>query len=225
MVERHEPAVHLGADAGVADLGVDRVGEVDRRGAAGQGDDPALRREDVDLVLLEVDLQHVEEPLGVGDLGLPVDDAVEPDHVVAGALVGPVGGDAELGPLVHLLGADLHLERLALRTDHGRVQRLVEVELGLGDVVLEAALHRLPRGVDRAEGGVAVLHRVDDDPDADEVEDVVEALAPDDHLLVDAPVVLRAAGDVGLDAQLLEPVPHVLEHLEQVEVALGRPHG
>ena len=77
--------------------------------------------------------------------------------------------------------------------DHRRVQRLVEVELGHRDVVLEPALHRLPQRVDRAERAVAVLHRVDDDAHADEVLDLVELLAPHDHLLVDRPVVLRAA--------------------------------
>ena len=33
-------------------------------------------------------------------------------------LVDPVGGDAELGDLVHLAGADLHLDPLPLRPDH-----------------------------------------------------------------------------------------------------------
>ena len=143
--------------------------------------------------------------VGIGGLGLPVDDAVQPRQVGGAAvvvLVVPVGGHAVLGPLVHLEGADLHLEGLALGPHHRRVQRLVEVELGHGDVVLEPPLHRLPRGVDGAQRGVAVLHRLDDDPDADEVEDVVEVAALHDHLLVDAPQVLRPAGDVGGDAQL-----------------------
>ena len=41
--QRHDAAVDLGADAGVADIGVDRVGEIDRRRAARQRDQPALR--------------------------------------------------------------------------------------------------------------------------------------------------------------------------------------
>ena len=57
----------------------------------------------------------------------------------------------------------------------------------------------------------------------DQVEDVVELLALDDHLLVDGPEVLRAAGHLGVDAQLGQPLAHLLEHLGQVEVALGRP--
>jgi hypothetical protein len=38
----------------MADFGMDGVGEVDRGGIGGQGDDLALGGEDVDLVLLEV---------------------------------------------------------------------------------------------------------------------------------------------------------------------------
>ncbi len=56
-VERHQPSVDPRADAGVTDLGVDRIGEVDRRGPDRQRDHPSLGREDEHLVLFEVDLQ------------------------------------------------------------------------------------------------------------------------------------------------------------------------
>ena len=62
-------------------------------------------------------------------------------------------------------------------------------------------------------------------PDPDQVEDVVELAALHDHLLVDGVEVLRAAGDLGVDPQLGEPLAHLLEHLGEVEVALGRPGG
>ena len=138
-------------------------------------------------------------------------------------LVRPVGGDAPLGPLVHLAGADLHLDRLAHRADDRGVQALVEVELGHRDVVLEPPHHRPPPTVDAAERGVAVLRRVDDDPDRDEVEDVVELAALDDHLLVEAPQVLAPAGDLGRDADLGEPGPHLGDRRREVHLALGRP--
>src|SRR5256885_12249078 len=41
-------------------------------------------------------------------------------------LVAPVRGDAVLGGAVHFVGADLHLEGLAVRADHRGVQRLVD---------------------------------------------------------------------------------------------------
>ena len=144
---------------------------------------------------------------------------------VAVALVRPVRGDAPLGPLVHLAGADLHLDRPALRPDHRGVQALVEVELGHRDVVLEATHHRPPTTVDAAERGVAVLDRVDDHAHRDEVEDVVELAALDDHLLVDAPQVLAAPGDLGLDAELGEPGSDLGDRLGEEHLALGRAGG
>ena len=59
--QRHQLAVDLGRDAAVADVGVHRVGEVDRGRAARQRQDLALGREDVDLVGEEVDLDVLEE--------------------------------------------------------------------------------------------------------------------------------------------------------------------
>jgi len=99
----------------VADLGVDGVGEVEGGGALGQDDHVPLGREHVDLVVVEVALEVGHELGRIGGLGLPVEDLVQPDDVVGWGLllVGPVGGHAQLGPLVHLLGADLELDGLA----------------------------------------------------------------------------------------------------------------
>ena len=77
--------------------------------------------------------------------------------------------------------------------------------------------------MDGPEGGPAVLLGVHHDPDGHQVVDVVELLAPDDHLLVDGPQVLGAPGDVGLDAHLVEALAHVHQHLLEVLLALGRP--
>ena len=79
--------------------------------------------------------------------------------------------------------------------------------------------------MDRPERGVAVLHALDEHANADEIEDVVELPALHDHLLVDAPVVLRTTRDVSRDAQLPEPLLDLLEHLGEVDVALGRAGG
>ena len=78
VVERHHAAVDLGADAVVTDLGVDAIGEVDRRRVRGQVEHIALGREHVDLVLEQVDLDGVEERLGVADLVLPLEQAPQP---------------------------------------------------------------------------------------------------------------------------------------------------
>ena len=55
-------AIDLGAHGGVAQIGMHRIGEVDRRGAARQRDQASLGREAENLVLVHVEariLQHL----------------------------------------------------------------------------------------------------------------------------------------------------------------------
>src|SRR6185312_1378221 len=106
-----------------------------------------------------------------------------------GFLVTPVGRDAVLRRLVHVPGADLHLERLALGAHDGGVQRLVYAEPRLGDVVLEPSGDRLPQRMHNAHRGIAVADLVTLDAYTDQIVDVVEVTALDDHLLIDRPVV------------------------------------
>ena len=131
----------------VADVGMDAVGEVDRRRGARQRDDLALRREHVDLVGEQIDLDVLEELARVAGVALDLQQRLQPlvgarlqlRKVGIVVLVEPVGGDAGLGNMVHLARADLKLDRRAVRADQGRVQRLVAVDLRDRDVVLELA--------------------------------------------------------------------------------------
>ena len=132
--QRHHLAVDARADALVADVGVDRVGEVHRRRVARQRLHLALRREDVDLLRVELDLQVLQELLRIAHLLLPLEQLAQPQEVLLVAvgadapfLVLPVRGDPFLGDAVHLRGADLDLEREAALADDRGVQRLVAV--------------------------------------------------------------------------------------------------
>ena len=177
-LQRDEPPVHPRPDAAVPDLGVHGVGQVDRRGPGRQRDHVALGGEDEDLLAAQVEAQRLQEVAGVGGLPLPVEQLAHPRHLVDLDRA----GRAAAGPRDSLyrqcaampysavrcivVGADLHLERLAVRPDHRRVQRLVDPEPGLRDVVLEPAGHRLPQRVHHAHRGVAVAHLVDEHPHA-----------------------------------------------------------
>ncbi len=235
VVQRHDLAVHARAHAAVPDLRVHLVGEVQRRGAGRERLHLALRGEDVHLVLEQVDLQRLHELVRIGQVLLPVEHRAQPLQlgvvVEAGLaaatgltharlLVHPVSGDAQLGHLVHLVGADLDLQRPPLGSDHRRVQRLVHVELGHRDEVLEAARQGLPQRVHHADGAVAVLHRIGDDAHRREVVDLVELAALLGHLRVDRIEVLRAAGDVSLDAKPLKLAGKVFAGLVDVALAL-----
>ncbi len=63
-MQRGDAAVDLGTLTLEPHLGVHVEGEVDGGGALGQPLHVALRREDEDLVLIEIDLQELEELLG-----------------------------------------------------------------------------------------------------------------------------------------------------------------
>ena len=193
------------------DLGMDVEGEVDRGRALGQPLHVPVRRENEDLVLVEVDLQELEELLGAVSVLLQLDELAEPTQVLvqlvrlAVPLVEPVGGDTELRRPVHLLIADLHLEELAAGAEDRGVERLVGVRLGARDVVLDPLLDRGPVVVDHAEHVVALGDGADDDPNRHQVVDLVEALVPLPHLLEDGPEVLGSAGDLEpLDPRALE---------------------
>ena len=204
VVERHEAVVDLRPDAGMADVGVDAVREVERRRARGQVLDVAARREHEHLVLEEVELEALDELGGVGDVALPLHELAHPGELrVVGAvgarafLVAPVGRDADLADAVHLVGPDLHLERLAVERDDRRVEALVHVVLGHRDVVVELPGDGPPQRVHDAERAVAVPQVVDEHAQRVDVVDLAELRALALHLAVDAVDVLRAARELG----------------------------
>ena len=137
----------LAPTVAVADPGVDRVGEVDRRGAARQLHHLALGGEAEHLVLEHLELHVLEEVRAVVGVLEPLGDAAQPleridrERVLEAlaVAVGPVRRDAGLGDRMHLGGADLHLDALAVAARDGGVDRAVAVRLRLADVVLEPA--------------------------------------------------------------------------------------
>jgi hypothetical protein len=138
--QRHQVAVDAAGHAAVADVGMHRVGEVDRGRALGHREDLALGREHVDLAGEEVDLDVLEELGGLARGRLQLEQRLQPGvrlllqlgEGLLVFLVQPVRGHAGLGDVVHLAGADLHLDRHAEGTDQGGVQALVAVGLGDG---------------------------------------------------------------------------------------------
>jgi len=76
--QRRHLAVDLAADRAVADVGVDRIGEIDRRGLARQCDQFAFRREAEHLVVEQLELGVLEEFFRVRTFGQKLDGATQP---------------------------------------------------------------------------------------------------------------------------------------------------
>ena len=58
-----------------------------------------------------------------------------------------MGSNPRLGYLVHFLCSDLELHRGAVGTYNGRVQGLIAIRFGKGNVILEFSWHRLIEGM------------------------------------------------------------------------------
>ena len=202
--QRDDAAVDLGADGAVAEPGVDRISEIDRGRALGQLDQLALGGEGEDPVLVHRHPGVLEQLLGALGMVEDLDQIVDPRHVEVGArlafLIGPVGGEAALGLLVHVLVADLDFDpHLGIVDDRG-VQAAVAVALGRRDVILEAARDHRPAPVDQAERAIAVADVADDHAEGHHVGQLLEADVPLGHLLPDRIGMLLAAHDLGFEA-------------------------
>ena len=115
----------------------------------------SLGGEDEHVVRREVGLDGAQDVLRVVRVLLVLQHVADPGQLVVerilavdARLVLPVGGDAELGGVVHLPGADLDFKGDALLVDDGGVQGLIHVGLGGRDIVLEAIGNWLEQIVD-----------------------------------------------------------------------------
>src|SRR6185369_10866083 len=188
--QRQQAAVYLGADAGIADLGMDGIGEIDRGRAARQGDQIALWREGEDLILEHFELGVLEKLLRPRGMIEDVEELAQPAILPSvGArllvLVDPVRGDAELGYLVHVRGADLNFDALAFRPEDAGVQRAVVIRLRGRDVIFEAAGNDVIGRVNNTKRVVALADAVDEHTKRHHVGELLERdvlalhLAPD----------------------------------------------
>ena len=132
-----------------------------------------------------------------------------------------MGRDAELGVTVHLLGADLDLDGLALVADDDGVDGLVAVRLRVRDIVVELARYMVPVGVDHAEGRVAVVDLLDDDAHCPDVIELGELKVLLLHLAPDAVNVLGPPVDIGLDPVLGKSGPELGDELVDVGLAVN----
>ena len=154
---------------------------------------------------------------------LQLDQLPEPREVMiqlvgglAVLLVKPMRRNAVFGRAMHVARPDLDLVELTTRAEDGRMERLVPVGLGAGDVILDPLLQRRPRVVDDAEHVVTIGDGVHQHTNREEVIDLLERLAALLHLLEDGPEVLGPADDLpahdpGAAQFLGQRYPHALD--------------
>lgn len=115
-----------------------------------------------------------------------------------------MSGDAVFGDVVHFPGSNLYFNGLSPGPDNRRVQGLVVIGLGHGNVVLEAVRQGLPQAVDDTQDTVAVLDVVDDDPDGEEIIDLAQVAVIFFHFLINAVKMLGPAVDFAVDVRVVK---------------------
>ena len=205
--KRRQNPIYAAGHAVVADVRMHGVGEVHRAGALGQLQNVALGRKDIDVVREKVALEVLNELQRIAGALLQIHHILDPAPSTQAAprlllllLVQPMAGDAVVRHFRHVLGADLHLDGHPVHAEQGGVQGLVAVDLGDGDVVLEATGDRLVEIVDHPQGPVAGVLPIHNDAEAEHVHDFLERLVLGLHLLVDRVQVLLAAFHLRADA-------------------------
>ena len=79
--------------------------------------------------------------------------------------------------------------------------------------------------MDHAQGRVAVLHRIHDDPDREQVVDLIQRLVLVLHLLIDAEKMLDPAVQPGLDAGILHMLGNLFHDLADVSLPFASADG
>ena len=228
--QRHDLPFDFRTAAAVADAAVQGVGEVDGGRARGQGEDFAVRGQDVNRVVEKLGFEgggeiffaafrHVFAP--IQELAQPGDFLFVGGIAFAALFVTPVGGDTEFVELVHIEGADLHFHAFVFRADDDGVQTFIAVAFGVGDVIVELAGNGLPEAVDDTQRGVTLGDCIDQNPHGADVKQPVEAEFFLHHFFVNGVDVFRAAGNFEVNVVFFELRAQDVEEVFDVFEAFG----
>ena len=113
-----------------------------------------------------------------------------------------MGGNTVFRHAVHLEGPDLDFERLPVAADQRRMQGLVHICFGHGNIILEAPRNGFIHFMDHTQCRITVLHRLHDDTHSEEIIDLIQSLMLVLHLLVDTEKMLYTAIDFRIDPRI-----------------------
>ncbi len=200
------------AYAGVADIGMYRIGEVDRRRTGRQLNDAPFRCENVNLIREEIGFNAFDKFKGATCALLELKQALHPalgadlcgGAALAVLFISPVCRNPHLRHLVHIFSTDLHLNRHAVRANHRGVQRLIAVRFRNGDIVLHASRTRLVEAVHLTQHAIAGVEILNNHPERIDVHDRVKTLLFQHHLAIDGVEMLLATAHTAGDTRLLQ---------------------
>ena len=228
--QRHDLSFDFCTSATVAHAAVQGVGKIDGGGARRQGEDFAVRGQNINRVVEKFGFEGGGEVFlaAFGHVFAPVQELAQPgDFLFIGGIalaaffITPVGGDTEFVELVHVEGADLDFHTFVFRADDNGVQTFVAVAFRVGDVVVELARNRLPETVDDTQRSVTLGNGVDQNPHGADVEQTVESELFLHHFFVNGVDVLRSSGNFKMNIVFFQFRTQDIEEVFDVFEALG----
>ena len=149
---------------------MNHVSKIYRSRAAGQLNDSPHRCERINILGIKIELQRVDEFPRVFHFLRPFNERSQNFQrfiiltwPALAFFVFPVRGDTFFRYEVHLLSANLHFKWLALGTNYGGMQRLIEVIPRRGNPIFESSRHGFPGVVNNTQRAIAVTNLVGSD--------------------------------------------------------------
>src|SRR5688572_30602300 len=171
------------------------ISKIDRSRTGWQLNNLALGSKYIDLIGKEVNFDVFDKFERVPRIALHFQQALHPlartavtsvDGLTAVGFVEEMRSDAAVSHFVHFLGADLHFNRHPMHSHQHRMQRLVTVGFGNGDVILELAGHWLIKVVHYTEHAVTGVYRIHHYAEGVDIHNFFEELFLLAHLFIDA---------------------------------------
>ena len=121
--------------------------------------------------------------------------------------------DTVFADAVHLKGTDLDFQRLSVSKGDRGVQGLVHVGLRHGHIILETARDGAPQSVHDSQRAVAILYRVHQYADSQQIINFIQFFMIPHHLFIDAVKVLGTTLNLALD---INPVEFLAQSLHGI---------
>ena len=196
-----QASVNATGNTAISHIRVHSIGKVDRGCVAWQFKNSTLGSENVNFVWEQVNLDAFDELQGIASALLhfqqTLNPPASPDMAAVGGLVitfvQPVCGNALVGHVFHFPGSDLDLYGHPVHSHEHRMQGLVAVGLGNGDIVLELPWDGFVKTVNAAQYAVAGIDRIDDDTKSINIHNLRERFTLGLHFFVDTVEMLLPA--------------------------------
>ena len=124
---------------------------------------------------------------------------------------------------IHLVGANLNLNHLAFRADHGGMQGLVVIALGHRDVIIELTWNGLPQGMYQPEHAVTTRQVINQNTHGPDIIKLMKVQAFALHFPVNTVDVLGPAFDLTANGRVRDRRSQFLNEIENKTFPVGSP--